>query len=190
LKGRAALLVGAWLLVLACPVRSQGVGEVTVRDSNVGYIDPAPLFNMVRLRFDASYDDNRPSRAEFFYPRAGAGGPGPRFADPSVDFQEVSAYAETVLVPRLSAFVEVPVRFFNGTVNDNATGLSDINAGVKFSLLSNEDTAATLQFRGYAPTGEADRALGTNHITLEPAFLLSTSRWSPPSCFRGNSPRP
>ncbi|MBI1918479.1 MAG: transporter [Planctomycetes bacterium] len=173
LMGRAALLVGAWLLVLPFPARSQGVGEVTVRDSNVGYIDPAPLFNLVRLRFDASYDNNRPSRAEFFYPRAGSGGPGPRFADPSVDFQEGSAYAEAVLVPRLSAFVEVPVRFFNGTLNDNATGLSDINAGVKFSLLAGEDTAATLQLRNYAPTGEADRGLGTNHVTLEPAFLLS-----------------
>ncbi len=167
-------VVMAWvgLLAAAGPLRAQGVGEEVVRDTNVGYIDPAPLLNALRLRFDSSYDNNRPSRAEFFYPRAGQGFPGPRFADTFVDSQDVSAYAEAILLPRLSAFVEVPVRFFNGTLNDNATGLSDINAGVKVALLADCNTAATFQFRTYAPTGDSDRGLGTNHVTLEPAFLL------------------
>ncbi len=57
-------------------------------------------------------------------------------------------------------------------MNDNATGLSDINAGVKVALLADCNTAATFQFRTYAPTGDSDRGLGTNHVTLEPAFLL------------------
>ncbi len=76
-------VVMAWvgLLAAAGPLRAQGVGEEVVRDTNVGYIDPAPLLNALRLRFDSSYDNNRPSRAEFFYPRAGQGFPGPRFAD-------------------------------------------------------------------------------------------------------------
>jgi hypothetical protein len=166
-----ALALGA-LLALAAPGRAQGVGEATDRDTNVGYIDPAPLLNTLRFRFDAAYGNNRPSRAEFFYPRSGPGNPGPPLIETSVDYQEIRAYAEALLAPRLSAFVEVPVRFFNGEVNANTAGLSDINAGFRFALWADPDTAATFQFRTYAPTGDADRGLGTNHVSLEPALLL------------------
>jgi hypothetical protein len=166
-----ALACGA-LLALTAPARAQGVGEATDRDTNVGYIDPAPLLNTLRFRFDAAYGNNRPSRAEFFYPRSGPAGPGPPRVETLVDYQEIRAYAETLLAPRLSAFVEVPVRFFNGEVNANTAGLSDLNAGFRFALWAEPGNAATFQFRTYAPTGDADRGLGTNHVSLEPALLM------------------
>src|SRR5262249_13954942 len=39
--------------------------------SAVGYIDPAIPLTQFRLRYDAAYRDNRPDRAEFFYPKCG-----------------------------------------------------------------------------------------------------------------------
>jgi hypothetical protein len=167
----AALACGA-LLLPASRLAAQGVAAASGRDSTTGYIDPAPLFNAVRLRFDSSYDMNRPSRAEFFYPRAGPGNPGPPLRETTLDYQDLSTYAEVVLAPSLSAFVDVPVRFFNGELNDNTAGLSDVDAGVKVALVASCDAAATLQFRVYAPTGDGNRALGTEHVTLEPAFLF------------------
>jgi hypothetical protein len=169
LNTRLTLATLLWVLVSVHSLPAQGVSGGSGRDSNVGYIDPARLFNAVRFRFDSSYDNNRPSRAEFFYPRAGS--PGPPLPETSVDYQDLSAYTEMILAPRLSAFAEVPVRFFNGTVNKNAAGLSDITAGFKLALLSDDQTAATFQLRGFAPSGDSDRGLGTNHATLEPAFL-------------------
>ena len=167
------LAVAAVLLVRPAPADAQGVGTATVSSSNVGYIDPAPLATMFRLRFDAAYDNNRPSRAEFFYPQAGfPRNPGPPLPETRVDYQEVSGYLEALLAPRLSAFVEAPVRFFNGEVNDNAAGLSDMNAGLKVSLLSDDDGVLTFQFRTYVPTGAAHRGLGTHHVSLEPALLF------------------
>jgi hypothetical protein len=145
----------------------------TVSSSNVGYIDPATLATMFRLRFDAAYDNNRPSRAEFFYPQGGSPhAPGPPLPETRVDYQEASGYLEALIGPRLSAFIEAPTRFFNGEVNANAAGLSDINGGLKCSLLSDDDGVLTFQFRTYVPTGDAGRGLGTNHVSLEPALLF------------------
>src|SRR5262245_42565366 len=104
--GVPMVLTWGILLTLAPRLPAQGVGEVTDRDTNVGYIDPAPLLNTLRFRFDAAYGTNRPSRAEFFYPRSGPGTGGLPFAETSVDYQEIRAYVETLLAPRLSAFFE------------------------------------------------------------------------------------
>jgi hypothetical protein len=89
----------------------------TVRDSNVGYLDSALLGDQFRFRYDTSYDLNRPSRAEFFWPRGGPFGPGPARPETSVDYQDLSAYLEKQVADRLSAFVEAPVRFLNPEVN-------------------------------------------------------------------------
>jgi len=170
-----------WLAVQAAvaiaavgvPARSwaQGVGGPVVSDSRVGYIDGAIPGTQFRVRFDPTYNNRRPSRAEFFYAQTAPRGPGLPFPETSVDYQDVSAYAEVAVLPRLSGFLEVPTRFLNPDVNANAAGLADMNAGVRFAVLQGESGVLTAQFRAYAPTGEADRGLGTRHVSLEPALL-------------------
>jgi len=140
---------------------------------------------MFRLRFDAAYDDNRPDRAEFFYAKCGcfriAGtdpkAPGPPGSPPSrvetsVDYQDISSYLEVAVNHRLSAFVEVPVRFLNPEVLNNTAGVGDMNAGFKVALIKDEDRFLTFQLRTYIPTGKPEAGLGTDHVSLEPALLL------------------
>ncbi len=148
--------------------------------SAVGYIDPAIPMTQFRLRYDAAYRDNRPDRAEFFYPKCGcfkiAGldprAPGPPLPETRVDYQDLSSYLEYAPTERLSGFVEIPVRWLNPVVNDNTSGLADINAGFKWAFIYNHDQVASFQFRTYAPTGDAFKGLGTDHVSLEPALLL------------------
>lgn len=165
------------------PERFAALGGETVAladQSAVGYIDPAIPMTQFRLRYDAAYRDNRPDRAEFFYPKCGcfkiAGidpkAPGPPLPETSVSYQELSSYFEYAPTERLSAFIEIPVRWLNPVVNDNTSGLSDINAGFKYAFIYNQDQVATFQFRTYTPTGDAFKGLGTDHVSLEPAFLL------------------
>jgi hypothetical protein len=89
-----------------------------------------------------------------------------------IDNQDLSGYLEVALNERLSGFVEVPVRFLNPDINANTAGLADMNAGFKWAFLSSKDRVATFQLRTYIPTGAASHGLGTNHVSLEPAFLL------------------
>jgi len=72
---------------------------------------------------------------------------------------------------RFSAFVEVPVRFLNPEQNKDTTGLADMNAGFKWAFVACDERYLTLQMRTYIPTGDADRGLGTRHVSLEPALL-------------------
>jgi hypothetical protein len=159
-------------LVLAAPARAQGGGDPTVSGSRDGYIDNAIPGNEFRLRFDASYDDNRPNRAEFFYPRPAPRGPGLPDPESRVDFQDFSAYLEAAATGRLSGFVEVPWRFLNPQINADHNGLADMNAGVKYAFIRDPDLVATFQFRTYIPTGDPHRGLGTDHVSLEPALLV------------------
>lgn len=164
----AALL----LLTLASRAPAQGLGEPTARDSSVGYIDAAPPADELRLRFDASIRDPRPSRAAFFWSPGPPFGPGPRLPERSVDYQDLSSYLETAWTTRFSTFVEVPVRFLEPEVNPRQAGLSDVNAGFKYAFVRRDDLVATFQLRTYVPTGDAGRGLGTGHVDLEPALLL------------------
>jgi hypothetical protein len=168
-----AIVAAAIVAPIGAPahVSAQGVGGPVVSDSRVGYIDGAIPGTQFRVRFDTAYNNRRPSRAEFFYAQTAPRGPGLPVPEPSVDYQDLSAYAEVAVWPRLSGFLEVPTRFLNPDVNANATGLADMNAGFKYALLQGESGVLTAQFRAYAPTGEADRGLGTRHVSLEPALL-------------------
>ncbi|HXG09862.1 MAG TPA: hypothetical protein VNK04_08750 [Gemmataceae bacterium] len=174
------------------------VGAGVGMPSNTTYIDTAIIRSMVRFRFDAAYDNNVPDRAEFFYAKCGCfrGLPAPRnagplreflvsrglFRDPSapgpplpetgVDYQDIRSYVEIAASQRLSGFVELPVRFLNPEVNDNTAGFGDMEAGVKLGLITDPGCRyLTFQFRTYIPTGDAERGLGTNHVSLEPALL-------------------
>jgi hypothetical protein len=164
----AALLLAALVGGLA---RAQGTSGPRVSDSSVGYIDPAIPGDIFRFRFDASYHDTRPTRAEFLYPKGAPSGPGLPEPEPRVDFQELSAYLEMAASERLSGFINVPVRFLNPEVNPNHAGFSDLDAGFKYAFFQCDSQVATFQFRTYAPTGDSRRGLGTHHVSLEPALL-------------------
>lgn len=141
-----------------------------VSDSGAGYIDNAIVGHVFRFRYDASYNNPQPGRAEFFWPVAGGFGPGPG-PDPSVDYQDFSAYLELLMLPRLSVFIEAPARLLNPELRDNTAGLGDSNVGFKYAIVQDKCTTTTAQFRVYVPTGDGDRGLGTDHASLEPALL-------------------
>jgi hypothetical protein len=165
--------VGVWLLATApTSAFAQGTSGPTVSDTRVGYIDDAIPGNIFRFRYDATYGNRRPSRAEFFYAKTGTNAPGLPLPEPSVDFQDLSAYAELAFLPRLSAFVDIPTRFLNPEVNANAAGLADINTGFKWAMLESDTGVLTFQFRTYIPTGDASLGLGTHHVSLEPGLLF------------------
>jgi hypothetical protein len=65
------------------------------------------------------------------------------------------------------------------SVNNNPTGLSDIDFGFKFALVADPCRYLTFQFRTYAPTGDPHTGLGTGHPSLEPSFLYyrRLNRW-------------
>jgi len=165
-----------------------------------GYIDDARIRTIVRGRFDAGFNNIFPDRAEFFYAQCGcfgngAPGPGrpaapgrPATATTGVDFQEFWTYYEQAFSPKVSAFVDVPYRLvqfkldpaarFDPATNpngvlpiSNAGGFSDMQFGLKYALVADPYRYDTIQVRVYTPTGDAGRGLGTNHVSLEPAYL-------------------
>ena len=92
--------------------------------------------------------------------------------DPSINYQQQATYSEYAPVKHFSAFVEVPVRFINPTLVSNYKGFGDVNVGFKYAFVAETDRFYTFQTRLYAPTGAADRGLGTGHVSLEPALLV------------------
>jgi hypothetical protein len=100
---------------------------------------------------------------------------------------EYSAYLELALTENLSGFIEAPIRSVNFSVFPEETGFGDLNAGFKAAFINNYDRVATFQFRTYFPTGEGDRGLGTEHVSLEPALLVYqrlSDRWIAEGEFR------
>ncbi len=148
-------------------------GAASEADSAVSFIDSALLRSTMRLRFDSAYENNRPTRSEFFYPKTGITGRGPlNTREISVDYQDINLYGEFAPCGSiLSGFIEAPFRMLNPVVNPNESGPGDLNAGFKLALARSSDANLTFQFRTYAPTGEGRRGLGTEHVSLEPAVL-------------------
>jgi hypothetical protein len=168
-----------------------GSGATTAIADNANYIDTAIIRSRVRFRFDAAYNNNSPDKAEFFYAKCGCFGPklhgyGPQHpmygplapaiwkypGDPRIDYQEYATYVEYAPFLKFSGFIEIPVRAINPTLVNNIYGFSDINAGFKYAFVAEPNRYYTFQLRTYAPTGASDLGLGTNHTTLEPAFLV------------------
>jgi hypothetical protein len=156
-------------------VRAQGTSGPVVSDSKVGYIDSALLGNLFRFRFDATYNNRRPNRADFFYAPSPPFGPGLPVPERSLDYQDLTAYLETAWTDRFSTFVELPVRFLNPDLNANTAGFADLNAGFKGVLFQSDASVLTFQLRTYAPSGNVGRGLGTGHVSLEPALLAYSS---------------
>ena len=162
------------LAAAAGPVAAQAQGTGFL--SQVGIIDPAPLQNVLRTRYDSVAGITDPSRNEFLFARPAPLGPGLPKPETNIDYQEVALYGEVTLVEKiLSGFVEMPVRFLNPTVNDNTSGIADVNFGAKVGVLTSGPLIATVQVRGYAPSGSAVRGLGTHHWSAEPGILLGSA---------------
>ncbi len=149
-----------------------------------GYIDNALPINVFRLRYDSAYGNNRPDRGEFFYAKCGCFGTpdaqGPPNPAGNVDFQELSAYMEYAIAPRLSLFANIPVRFINPDANVNAAGISDIRFGGKYAFLYSENRVLSLQTQVIVPTGRSQSGLGTANTWLETGLLYQeqlSARW-------------
>ncbi|MCA9129537.1 MAG: hypothetical protein KDB22_20765 [Planctomycetales bacterium] len=173
----------------AQPQRDEGFGlgsGVGTGGGIGGYVESAIVRNQIRFRFDAAYGNNKPDRAEYFYAKCGcfrvlgadpaAPGPapasGPVLIETNVDYQIFQADVEFLLTENLSVIFAAPVRLINPEVNANTGGIGDLQAGFKCALWTTPEDVLTMQLRTYIPTGIAERGLGTNHVSLEPAFLL------------------
>lgn len=142
-----------------------------VADSGVGYIDTALIGSRWRLRYDTTFNNVKPSRAEFFWPVGQPLGPGPG-PETSVDYQDLTAYTEWAPHKRFSLFAELGYRFVDPELNADADGIGDTNGGFRWAIQQNECATTTIQFRGYFPTGDGSQGLGTDHYSLEPALLM------------------
>jgi len=155
------------------PVTTAALGGA-LESFSPGYMDNPVPYTHFRLRFDAAYDDNRPDRAEFFYPQCASSHSVP-ILDKRIDYQDIRAYLEYAPNDWLSGFVEVPYRFLNPELNANVSGLADMNAGFKAALLRCDKSILTFQGRIYIPTGDSSVGLGNNHVSLEPGLLYANS---------------
>lgn len=142
-------------------------------ESIVSFLDSAVPRSLVRTRIDLGYDNRRPTRAEYVWPKSGLpSSPGPPLPETNLDAQELATYAELALGEQVSFFLETPMRWANPEQNSNERGLGDANAGFKWAFLKQPNLVTTLQVRGYFPTA-AEPALGTDHYALEPALLVN-----------------
>jgi hypothetical protein len=162
-----------------------------IESSMVGYIENAIVGSEVRVRFDAAFNDAFPDRAEFIYAKCGcyrnpgggdpfAPGPGPGVPK-YVNFQTLSFMGEYALFPRLSAFVQIPIRWLQPEgvkpappptqAFPSSSGIGDVEAGMKFAVRASPNGYVTAQLKGYFPSGDPRKGLGTNHYSLEPSLL-------------------
>ncbi|MBI3411668.1 MAG: transporter [Planctomycetes bacterium] len=144
-----------------------------INESSTSFLDSALPRNTVRLRFDIADYNRTPTLAEFFQPKGGIpGSPGPPIPERNIHYQELTTYAEYAPQPWFSIFFETPFLWLNPDFNRNEHGVGDLNLGFKLILWQDAPFLFTLQFRAYLPTS-ADSALGTNHVSIEPALLAN-----------------
>lgn len=159
-----------WAMTLCASALAAPSAHAQISSSSgVGYVDGAIPINQLRMRFDSAYNYPFPNRGQFGYSRSPLQPGQP--AEVRADAQEFSAYGELALLPQLSTFVEVPLRAIDPTFDPNASGFGDVNAGVKYAFLYEEDFITSFQMRIYAPTGRKAAHLGSGHASAEPALL-------------------
>jgi hypothetical protein len=161
--------------------------------STTGYVDNGFIGSQVRVRFDAGFGMTTPDRAEFFYAKCGcyrlagidpdAPGPVPPFTgtDPAntpliendLDYRDLQFYGEYALHPRFSMFADAPIRSLSPSIIPEAAGIGDVRAGFKLGLVASDTTALTFQFRGWMPSGDSEKGLGTAHGSLDFGLLYS-----------------
>lgn len=165
------------------------------RGSMVGYIEDATVGSKLRVRFDSAFHNTVPDRAEFFYAKCGcyqdlpaadpafdpeAPGPRPGAVNDS-NFQQLFFWGEYALSPVLSVFGQLPVRWFQpqsfipgtGAGFPDRSGISDLHAGAKLALTTNDEQTLTAQAQFYMPTGDSAKGMGTDHWSFEPELLYN-----------------
>jgi len=150
---------------------TSALGQISVGDSGVGYIDNAIPGNQIRLRSDFVWESNKPNRAESQWAWPPPLGNGPALDESGVNYQRLGTYVELAPSDCFSVFVDVPLMLVDPDINDNTGGFGDMEAGFKWALLHGPDQFLTLQLRTYIPTGDEQRGLGTGHLSVEPALL-------------------
>jgi hypothetical protein len=141
-------------------------------DSNVSFLDSAAPQSQVRLIIDAFYNDRRPTRNEYIFPKSGApGDPSWWVPEKRVDWQELKSYVEAAFASQMSVFFSVPTRFVNPDVNPNDWGVGDVNLGFKYAFVQTGGLALTGQLTGTIPM-RTSTGLSSDHFSVEPAFLF------------------
>ena len=158
-----AQLAADSLFVAPAPAsRGVGLGDA---DTSVSFIDTALPLSQLRLRYDDVFRDRRPTRAEYLFPKGG-------LPETNIDYQELSAQLEYLVMPEFSVFFETPWRIVNPDINRNSSGIGDVNTGFKWAFVTVPDLVATFQLRTYIPTYSGTE-LSTKHVSLEPALLAN-----------------
>jgi hypothetical protein len=147
------------------------------------FVDSARPVTQMRFRWDAGLDMTEVDRSEFFWARADGGGRGPKppkgfLGEASLRYNDLDIYTETLIVPKLSLFFEMPYRNIDPQVDNHAANFGDLNIGTKTLLLDCDLLQITFQFRTFIPTGNFTHGIGTGHVSLEPS-LLATLKLTP-----------
>ena len=138
---------------------------IYVTESYAGVIEAAVPRNLFAIRFDGTYGNRQPTRAEYLQPKNGF-----PLIETKLDTFDFSTYAEYTLTPWFSTFVESSYRWVNPEVNENASGPSDTKFGFKLCTWSSERAIATILTRVHQPTAR-HAAFGTGHWSIEPGLL-------------------
>ena len=140
--------------------------------------DAARPVTQTRLRWDTGWDMLTPDRAEYFWARE-KGPLGPNVVAQHVNYRELSLYTEGA-IDRIGVFVEEPYREVGVHVspispNPDTTfsGFGDLNIGTKTLLLDCDLMQFAFQFKTFILSGDSRKGLGTGHVSLEPAFLMT-----------------
>ena len=149
--------------------------------SMVGYIDDPSVQNEVRVRFDAGFNDPRPDLAEFFYQGHSAPVSPTAAFQRTLNFQQLYLNAEYAAGKSVSGFLQIPFRWIQPIFIPSATrtpdlfsgsGISDVQAGLKFGTIASETRNLTFQLRADFPSGNGSKGFGTGHSSLEPMALF------------------
>jgi hypothetical protein len=156
-------------------------------DRGIGYervamapfiIDIAQPMNQFAFRLDAAYGWRRPDLAEWLFARPSSlGGQGPPAIERSVNYQDFDFLTE-LGTRAMSVRTLIPVRLVDPEINENTGGLGDIQLETKVLLLDGQRWKISQVNGFYFNTGDAQKGLGTGHISMEPGVLASFE-WNP-----------
>ena len=145
-------------------------------DSFTSQIAAAIPRNMLAFSFEAFYDLQQPTRAEYLFAKPSLTNDSAfRRAETRVDYQELNVYGEISCSPvadGLSFFFDVPCRFLNPEVNSNRTGPGNTLWGFKYRFLTTNDFIATFMLRVSEEWGSSD-FVDNNHWSVEPGLLAA-----------------
>jgi hypothetical protein len=135
------------------------------------FTDPVRPMTQTRVRWDSAANFTFPDTAEYFWARSDGKGKGANAGGNSVNYNTLSLYTEVAPNPKFSVFVEVPYMGVEPANNPERSGFGDMNVGTKAVLFDSELFVLAMQFRTYLPVGNANKGLGTGHVSLEPSLL-------------------